>query len=120
MRTVRAPSAGISRLRSSTLGNVVVKVTRVRVCDICESAEGVCRFRITKLEGAFQRTVTTDLCGEHGGTVEAAMSAAPVPRRGRKSGRPVTPVAEINARKTVAKRAAKKAPAKKTGASRSR
>lgn len=83
---------------------MVMKVTRKRVCDICEGDDGVCRFRITKLEGSAQRTVTSDLCVECGTDVETAMNAAPTPRRGRKTARPVVPLDQIP----------KKRPAKKT------
>lgn len=92
-----------------------MKVTRKRVCDICENEEGVCRYRITKLEGSAQRTSTVDLCENHGGTVEMAMHAAPTPRRGRKSARPVVSLDQIEAQKKPAR---KKAPAKKAGAPR--
>lgn len=95
---------------------MVVRVVRERVCDICESNEGVCRYRITKIEGNGQRTSTVDLCEEHGGTVEDAMSAAPTPRRGSKATRPVVSLDDINTKKRVAK----KAPAKKPGPSRKR
>lgn len=101
-----------------SLGGVVVKVTRKRVCDICESDDGVCRYRITKLEGVSQRTVTSDLCVQHGEGVEAAIDVAPLPRRGRKTARPVVGLDEIAAKKTTPAR--KKAPAKKAGAARKR
>lgn len=91
---------------------MVVKVTRKRVCDICESEEGVCRYRITKLEDATQRTVTSDLCVEHSEDVENAIQVAPAPRRGRKSAKPVVSLDQI-------KKAAKK-PAAKAAGSRSR
>lgn len=95
-----------------------MKVTRQRVCDICESDDNVCRYRITKLEGSRQRTVTTDLCAEHGGSVQTAMEAAPVSTRGRKSGRPVVSLDEIDAKKKVP--AQRKTPARKPGSARSR
>lgn len=91
-------------------------MTRKRVCDICESEDGVCRYRITKLEGVHQQTVTSDLCVEHQVQVEQAIETAPLPRRARKTGRPVVGLDEIAAKKA----ASKKAPAKKTGASRKR
>jgi hypothetical protein len=99
---------------------MVVKVTRKRVCDICESDDGVCRYRITKLEGTTQRTVTSDLCLEHAEGVQIAMDAAPQPRRGRKSARPVVSLDDINAKKTAAKRAARKPATKRSQASKSR
>lgn len=89
-----------------------MKVTRKRVCDICESDDGVCRYRITKLEGVAQQTVTSDLCVEHGADVERAMNAAPAPRRGRKAAKPVVPLDQIP------RKASKKAAAKKTAATR--
>lgn len=91
---------------------MVVKVTRKRVCDICESEDGVCRYRITKLEDSSQRTVTTDLCFEHAEDVENAIQVAPAPRRGRKTAKPVVSLSEIKTKK--------KAPAKKAGAPRKR
>lgn len=106
-----------------------MKVTRKRVCDVCGSDDGVCRYRITKLEGfritkleraADQRTVTADLCTEHGVALEDAMLAAPVTRRGRKSTKPVVSLDQITAKKAPAGRTAKKTPAKKPGSSRSR
>jgi hypothetical protein len=84
------------------------------VCDICESDNGVRRYRITKLEDTRQRTVTTDLCVEHHSQVEQAISVAPAPRRGRKTPRPVVSLDEVAAQKKPAR---KKAPAK-AGASR--
>lgn len=90
---------------------MVVKVTRKRVCDICENEDGVNRYRITKLEEATQRTVTSDLCVEHAEGLEQAIKVSPMPRRGRKTARPVVSLDEI-----PKKRASKKAPAKKTGA----
>lgn len=83
---------------------MVVKVTRARVCDICESEDSVHRYRITRLEGTSQQTVTTDLCVEHSGPVEVAINTAPQPRRGRKSARPVVSVDEIVAKKVTASR----------------
>lgn len=83
-----------------------MQVIRKRVCDICSSDDGVCRYRITKLEETSQRTVTTDLCGEHGEMVERAVVSAPTPRRGRKSSKPVVSLDEINAKKKPAKRPA--------------
>lgn len=94
-----------------------MKITRERVCDVCESADGVCRYRITKLEGSAQHTVTSDLCTEHAEGVQLAIDAAPVPRRGRKTAKPVVSLDSIAAKKTSAKRAARKAPAKKPGPS---
>jgi hypothetical protein len=94
--------------------DVVVKVTRKRVCDICESEDGVSRYRITRLEGNHQQTVTSDLCIEHGGPVEAAIQTAPQPRRGRKSAKPVVSLSEIQ------KKAAKKPAAKKAAGPRKR
>lgn len=84
-------------------------MTRKRVCDICESEDGVCRYRITKLEDNSQRTVTTDLCVEHAEDVENAIQVAPAPRRGRKSAKPVVSLNDIKTKK--------KAPARKAGAS---
>lgn len=90
-----------------------MKVTRRRVCDICESEEGVCRYRITKLEDASQRTVTSDLCREHAADVENAIQVAPMPRRGRKSAKPVVSLSEIQ-KKANKKPAAKRATGAKT------
>lgn len=93
---------------------MVVKVTRKRVCDICESEEGVCRYRITKLEGVHQQTVTSDLCTEHQAQVEEAIVTAPIPSRGRKTAHPVVSLDEVAAKKKpAAKRASKKATARK-------
>jgi hypothetical protein len=88
---------------------MVVKVTRSRVCDICENDNGVRRYRITKLEDTRQRTVTTDLCADHSSQVEEAIDTAPAPRRGRKGPRPVVSLDEVAAKKKPAR---KKAPAK--------
>lgn len=89
-----------------------MKVTRMRVCDICGNEQGVCRYRITKLEDSAQRTGTVDLCSEHGDVVEAAMGAAPMSRRGRKSAKPVVSLDDI-----PKKRTAKKTPARKSASS---
>lgn len=97
---------------------MAVKVTRKRVCDICESEDGVCRYRITLLDDGGQQTVTTDLCAEHGNPVQLALDSSPVPRRGRKPARPVVSLDEINTKKRAGTR---KAPAsKKAGAPRKR
>lgn len=97
--------------------DVVVKVTRTRVCDTCGSEHGVCRYRITKLEGVqSQTTVTADVCDENPHTLEEIIGAAPAPRRGRKSARPVVSVDEIAAKKAAParKRATKKATTRKS------
>ena len=88
---------------------MVVKVTRKRVCDICESEDGVCRYRITRLEDGDskgQQTVTADLCAEHSKGARAVLEKAPAPRRGRKPVRPVVSLDEIEAEKKPARKKA--------------
>jgi hypothetical protein len=74
---------------------------KVVECDVCGSAEGVCRYRLSKTE-VNPRTVTMDLCEEHGAPVEELMQKKPNPhRRSRK----VASIAEV---KSVAKKSARK------------
>lgn len=82
--------------------------TKVRICDICGAQERVCRYRVSKLEDE-PRTVTVDLCDEHGHGLERVLDAKPVPRR---KARAVTPLKEV--------KAAKKTTVKKTAVSRKR
>lgn len=84
-------------------------MTRKRVCDICESDDGVSRYRITKLENGSQRTVTSDLCVEHAEDVENAIQVAPAPRRGRKSAKPVVSLDEIKTKKKASSATRKRA-----------
>lgn len=113
-------------------------MTRKRVCDICESDEGVTRYRITRLEGTRQQTATVDICSVNPHTIQEAVEAATLLRRGRKAGRPVVSLDEVTAKKTAtasrrkqsdlatrvpkdeSQQASKKAPARKAGVPRKR
>jgi hypothetical protein len=77
----------------------VLKV-KVRICDICGAEEGVCRYRVSRLEQS-PRTVTVDLCAEHGAGLERVLEAKPVPRR---KARAVTPIKEVKARAKPARK----------------
>lgn len=83
---------------------MAIKVLRVRVCDICGNEEGVCRYRVSKLEGD-TRTVTVDLCPTHGAAMELTLESKPVPRR---KARAVTPMKEITATRRKARKATKR------------
>lgn len=85
-----------------------MRTLRVRFCDFpgCNSDQGVCRFKITKLETEDgPRTVTLDLCIEHAAPLIPILEAKPANRR---NGRTVTPLKEVTARKKTAKKTARK------------
>ena len=87
-----------------------MKTLRVRVCDVCESENGVCRYRVAKLEGEPQ-TITLDLCVEHAAPLEPLLEVKPADRRRR----PVVPMEEVRAqKKTPPRKAAAKTSRRKS------
>jgi len=79
---------------------VKVLKTRIRICDLCGSEDGVLRWRVARLE-VDPRMVTLDLCSSHSAPLAETLDSKPVP--GRKA-RAVTPLREVTARKRTAKK----------------
>lgn len=73
---------------------MATKVERYAVCDVCESADDVKKWRIADVDGGKRRTV--DLCGEHGAMLTELVN---VPVARARSKRAVTPISEITTRK---------------------
>lgn len=80
-------------------GDMAIQVTQTLICDVCGSPEGVTRYRITR-DG---KTVSPDLCVEHGDMIEGLFKKMPTGQRGRSRARPVVSEAEIVKRRVKKK-----------------
>lgn len=82
---------------------MVVQTIRQRICDECGSSDKVEQYRIVYVRIA--RTLTVDLCPEHGAPLEAWAKKLPTGKRGKTVGQPVVSEAEVRkARRTTTAR----------------
>lgn len=69
---------------------MAVRIVKERVCDICQSDEGVKSYRVGLIGDG--RGTSPDLCGEHAAPIEKVMAAAKAtkPQAGLRKPRTVT------------------------------